>query len=251
MYKTLWKAYQNVLQNYPITTKSSISGSLFTLGDYISQRGEQKQLKLDDQERKLNYDKKRGLQMLLFGTFINGPVMHAWYRQLDILVPRSGFRACLTKLAWDQLIFAPLYYCGFYTCSTAYKELVGKNQNEVSEGQKVKLFPETQKLGATSQVASSTVNQLKNTLIPTMIMDFKVWPAANYINLTFVPPQHRVLFDNLVSVGWNAYLSNMAHGREYDQANTQSSNNLTRSTNIPTYNESCGGISKSEFVSFA
>lgn len=37
--------------------------------------------------------------------------------------------------------------------------------------------------------------------------NWMVWPFVQSINFTFVPLQFRVLFANLVSIGWNCYLS--------------------------------------------
>ena len=40
-----------------------------------------------------------------------------------------------------------------------------------------------------------------------MLMNWRIWPLANAINFALVPPPLRVLFSNVISVGWNAFLS--------------------------------------------
>jgi len=37
--------------------------------------------------------------------------------------------------------------------------------------------------------------------------NYIVWPAAQAVNFKFMPLEHRVLFVNVVSIGWNCYLS--------------------------------------------
>ena len=42
---------------------------------------------------------------------------------------------------------------------------------------------------------------------PTIKTSFIIWPPANLLILTFVPIQYQVLFNNFVSIFFNAYLS--------------------------------------------
>lgn len=37
--------------------------------------------------------------------------------------------------------------------------------------------------------------------------NWMVWPFVQAVNFTFVPLDHRVLFVNVISIGWNCYLS--------------------------------------------
>lgn len=43
-----------------------------------------------------------------------------------------------------------------------------------------------------------------------------MWPALQFFNFKMLPPSSRVLFVSGVSVGWNAFLSMMAHGHSSD-----------------------------------
>lgn len=42
--------------------------------------------------------------------------------------------------------------------------------------------------------------------------NWAVWPAVQAINFTLVPLQHRVLVVNIVSLGWNCFLSYLNSG---------------------------------------
>ena len=37
--------------------------------------------------------------------------------------------------------------------------------------------------------------------------NWKVWPVVQCLNFSIVPLQYRLLFVNVVALGWNAYLS--------------------------------------------
>lgn len=41
--------------------------------------------------------------------------------------------------------------------------------------------------------------------------NWKLWPLANFISFAFVPLELRVLFGNVVSVGWSVYVSAVTH----------------------------------------
>ena len=43
--------------------------------------------------------------------------------------------------------------------------------------------------------------------MPALIANYKIWPAFQLINFNFVPANYRSLGTNIVSLGWNTYLS--------------------------------------------
>ena len=48
-------------------------------------------------------------------------------------------------------------------------------------------------------------------LWPTLKVNWLVWPGLTAFNLGLVPPPYRILFINFCSLGWSAFLSNMAN----------------------------------------
>jgi protein Mpv17 len=95
--------------------------------------------------------------------------------------PRST-KAVLLKTAADQLIWAPVMTCVFFA---VLKSL---------EGHPELIFP-----------------TIQDKLIKTVVANYVVWPAAHFINFRFVPSEHRILYNNIVSIAWTAYLSTLSH----------------------------------------
>eukprot|EP00761_Pharyngomonas_kirbyi_P004954 gb/GECH01004959.1/.p1 GENE.gb/GECH01004959.1/~~gb/GECH01004959.1/.p1 ORF type:complete len:250 (+),score=54.66 gb/GECH01004959.1/:1-750(+) len=218
----LWKGYNRALSRFPVTTKSTLSGSLFVGGDLVSQYVENQK----EPQTRINGD--RALQMGLFGTLVNGPVMHLWFRQLDRLVPGTGTPSLIRKISLDQMVFAPLFYGVFFACTAVMKDTVSiprdreyhhpHHQNNNND-----LYNNQSSSSSIHHHYRNIVSQLSVSFLPTMIMDWQVWPAANLVNFALIPQQHRVLYSNVVSLVWNAYLSSMAH----DTPSSSSSSSLS------------------------
>ena len=64
---------------------------------------------------------------------------------------------------------------------------------------------------------------MQDKLIKTVAANYLLWPAAHIINFRFVPTEHRILYNNLVSVRLSTYLTAIArcfqqHGMIWRQA---------------------------------
>jgi hypothetical protein len=51
------------------------------------------------------------------------------------------------------------------------------------------------------------LEKIKYNTKPALFNSWKLWPAANVINFTYVPIQFQVLFINFIGLFWTGYLS--------------------------------------------
>jgi protein Mpv17 len=82
----------------------------------------------------------------------------------------------LARVACDQLAFAPVMI-GVFLSSMATME------------------------------GTSAKARLDKSWWPALQTNWLVWPFVQVINFGFMPLQYRLLFANIVSIGWNSYLS--------------------------------------------
>ncbi|XP_060553543.1 protein Mpv17-like isoform X3 [Ruditapes philippinarum] len=167
----LLKAYQHALKVHPIRTAAISAGTLLSAGDVLAQ--------LVVEKRPLEmYNVKRTIRFAIFGTFFGGPMFSVWYSTLARKLGHTKY-AALKMVACDQLLFAPPFIAYFLIVMELMK----------GEGlQDIKL-------------------KLQDDYGDVMKTNYKIWPAVQAMNFTFVPVHYRVLVVNLVSVGWNTYLA--------------------------------------------
>lgn len=89
---------------------------------------------------------------------------------------KSANGTMLARVALDQCVFAPVFI-GVFLSSMATLE-----GNPVRE-------------------------KLDKNYTTALTSNYMLWPFAQAINFKVVPLEHRVLFVNVISIGWNCYLS--------------------------------------------
>ena len=82
-----WDRYMDTLKEYPITVKAATSGSVYVIGDVISQVLEGKDMG--------KLDRSRVLRSGSLGFLLHGPLSHFWYRFSDY-----GFNQVLHMKEW-------------------------------------------------------------------------------------------------------------------------------------------------------
>lgn len=106
-----------------------------------------------------------------------GPAATTWFGFLQRNVNlRSPNATILARVALDQGVFAPTFI-GIFLSSMA-----------VLEG-------------------SSPKEKLEKSYSSALTTNWMIWPFVQMIIFRFMPLEHRVLFVNVVSIGWNSYLS--------------------------------------------
>ncbi|KAG8159977.1 hypothetical protein KVR01_010614 [Diaporthe batatas] len=162
--------YQAKLVKRPLLTQVVTTAILFGTGDVIAQQAVDKK-GLD------KHDLARTGRMVLYGGAVFGPAATTWYKFLAKNVNlKSPNGTILARVALDQGVFAPVFI-GVFLSSMA-----------TMEGNSVK-----EKLDKNYKTALTS--------------NYMLWPFAQAVNFKVVPLEHRVLFVNVISIGWNCYLS--------------------------------------------
>lgn len=108
---------------------------------------------------------------------IFGPVASTWFGLLQRhVVHQNKHVQTLLRVFVDQSAFAPVMI-GVFCSSMAALE------------------------------GASPRERLNQSYVPAMTANYYMWPLVQVINFTFVPPALRLLFVNVLAVGWNTYLS--------------------------------------------
>ncbi|KAJ0330055.1 hypothetical protein COL5a_003888 [Colletotrichum fioriniae] len=115
--------------------------------------------------------------MALYGGVIFGPVATTWFKFLqNNIVLKNKNAEMLARVAVDQGVFAPVMISVFLSSMATL------------EGGSIK-----EKLDKNYKTALTS--------------NYMLWPFVQVVNFKFVPLHHRVLFVNVISIGWNSYLS--------------------------------------------
>ncbi|KAI9755520.1 MAG: Protein required for ethanol metabolism [Chaenotheca gracillima] len=147
-----------------------ISQVLFATGDVLAQQAVEK---VGVEKHNFN----RTGRMALYGGAVFGPAATIWFRFLQnkIKLPNKNLEI-VAKVATDQCVFAST---NLFVFLSSMSLMEGTDPKE----------------------------KLKSTYGTALAKNWTVWPWVQAINFKFVPLHHRVLVVNVVSLGWNCYLS--------------------------------------------
>ncbi|CAH1104561.1 unnamed protein product [Psylliodes chrysocephalus] len=128
------------------------------------------------------FDFRRTLKFAFVGLIFVGPVLTTWYTFLNTTLPHSRklySTAALTKVALDQLVFAPVF---LPACVTAVHVMNGRPLKNIR-------------------------NELRLKYRDILLMNYKIWPAVQIMNFGIVPIKYQVILIQTVGILWNTYLS--------------------------------------------
>lgn len=165
--------YSRNLNRHPIFVQSATAGTLFLVGDGISQHViEKKPLK--------DHDYSRTALLGSYGTFVVGPGVALWYRFLNKQVTlKNKALNTLCRTALDQLIFAPASLAFFFVYTGTFEF---KTKEEIQA-------------------------KLNKQWWPTLVANWYVWPPVQLVNFYVTPLNYQSLVVNSVALGWNTYLA--------------------------------------------
>ncbi|XP_066147899.1 mpv17-like protein 2 [Euwallacea fornicatus] len=180
IYPKVVKTFHTMFSNkFLLYTNVGLSLSLSGLGDILEQKYELINGELSQ------WDPQRTRNMTISGTTV-GIVCHYWYSFLDRTIPGYTVRVVFKKILVDQIFGSPLCISTFFgTLAVLEKSTMEEFHAEV-------------KAKAWRLYAA----------------EWMIWPPCQFLNFYVLSTKYRVLFDNLVSLGYDVYTSRVKH-REY------------------------------------
>lgn len=170
------------------------------LGDVLAQRV---------LERKVGpHDWARTRRLAVYGFCFSGPFTYWWYgfleRNVSVAtvfaatpgaVPASAAWLPLSvgRMALDQFVCTPIMLAIFM----AYNGMLDHWQSQ----------PSSPAPASIDSAWKHAQGKMRETYWPVLRMNWRVWPMVQMLNFAIVPVQYRLLFVNVVALGWNAYLS--------------------------------------------
>ncbi|OWF53885.1 peroxisomal membrane protein 2-like [Mizuhopecten yessoensis] len=169
-------AYLKSLQERPILTKACTSGTISAFGNFLAQ------VIVPNQENGGKIVWRSVFAYGAFGFCISGPLIHKFYQMLDQIMPKKKDAAMLDgikRVLMDRLICAPPFLLLF-----------------------LYIVPILEGSGH-----AAAVKKIKETFLPVLLMNWRVWTIFQFININYIPMKYRVLFGNALALVWTVYLA--------------------------------------------
>ena len=165
----LWGAYESAAISRPLATKAATSGVAYCLGDVASQALTEERI-----------DARRTARSSVAGFVSHGPQLHFWTLLLERHCSFGGAAWALpVKIVLDQTVFS-LYL------NSAYVALMEALR---------------------ASWPAEIWRRVRCSALPSLKAGWKFWPAVHALTYSVVPLHLRVLWVDVVEVGWVAILS--------------------------------------------
>lgn len=198
-----WDAYTLHLQQNPILTEALTSGTVYTIGDIISQRTERSNTNNNDDSEAIDggtptmeLDRMRVLRSALAGLFGHGPLSHVWYNVCDFSFEQVLHLSAAwwpLKILVDQTIWGPIW-------NNTYIVLLGLMKGEQW---------------------STIWSDMRRTTVPLIVSGLKLWPLAHCVTYGFIPKENRLLWVDMVEILWVSILATQAAAGKESSADSQ------------------------------
>jgi hypothetical protein len=172
-----------IFSQNPILANSCTGLVIFTSGDLLSQY-----LKNNYQfNEKINIS--RALQTGTLGIFMNGLMLHYWYRSLDYLFGTSmkHYSGVILKVILDQIVYAPFSIGVFFSVAS------------INKG------------GDPEVICHRLKEKAQESFLDTWAADCMVWPLVNFFNFRFIPIYLRPTFVGFAQLMWQTYMSTVGY----------------------------------------
>ncbi|RWS30369.1 mpv17-like protein 2 [Leptotrombidium deliense] len=162
-----------------LLTNAFISTALGAAGDCIQQQFDIVTNKCERRDGLENQFVWRRTFHMSCAGLTTGLVTHYWYIILDRFL---GNKRCLVtitkKVLWDQIIFSPINLSVYFvTLGLCEKSNVKKVKEEIIEKGFEQIY----------------------------VAEWFIWPPSQFLNFYLIPLRYRMLFDNIISLGFDIY----------------------------------------------
>jgi len=130
--------------------------------------------------RQQEWDMDQTWKFALTGALLHGPYFLFGFRKLDRLFPTKDFKNIILKTMAGQVFLFPPFVAVYLSANALLH-------------------------------SKSPVDELKGRFIEINKTGLIVWPLANLFQFRYIPSDYRVLYVNLIGLGWNTYLSMASH----------------------------------------
>ncbi|KAF0690267.1 Aste57867_18341 [Aphanomyces stellatus] len=173
VFANAWVSYSSILKKRPLLTKTLTSAAIAGVGDVVSQLVIESAGSLD-------------FRRLVIFTAVGGvyiaPILHVSYGMLNRLFAGASTKAILQRVAVDQFLLTPAFFVTYF----ALMQTLSPDETTIDE-------------------------KLRREWWPTVQSNWIVWVPAQWLNFRYVALPYQVLFSNVVSLFWNAYMSFVTH----------------------------------------
>lgn len=174
--------YLEMIDKYPILTKSITASAIYTSADLTSQVITFASSDVSAVSDKLEFDKLRTLRMAGYGLILSGPTLHLWFNFLSKTIPKRDLISTAKKMVLGQTVYGPAITAVFFS-GNAYMQ--GESGSEIFA-------------------------RLKRDLVPTFKSGLMFWPLCDFITYRYVPVHLQPLVSNSFAFIWTVYLTYMA-----------------------------------------
>lgn len=176
-------AYSRLLTTRPVVVKAMSAALVFSAADALAQLTLER-AQAQAKTAAWRYDAARTGRMALFGLCIAGPGVHSWYWAVErVLGTGTSARHVVLKVAADAAIFSPLSIATFFAGMSVLDPTARAN------------------------AAAHFVGVMQREFAPSLLACWGFWPPFIAISFRFVPVHYRTLYQNVLSVFWNAFLA--------------------------------------------
>ncbi|EKX37199.1 hypothetical protein GUITHDRAFT_155016 [Guillardia theta CCMP2712] len=179
--------FNRMLRDYPIRTKSIVTGIAYGLADIAAQLYELFLQLVDGSEGEgkvlLQESAKRCIGLVLVGILWVGPCLSVWFNVLEKVFPGKSLGVTMKRAVADQIFGAPFFIMSIFALTSFWE---GQSMQQVQE-------------------------KLQERLVSTFIVGVWVWFPFQVVNQGMVPLQYRVVAQNVVNFFWDAFLSITNH----------------------------------------